>query len=240
MGRPPLGDRAMTSTERARKHRAKFAKPPSDPQLERARARIVALERELAAARESGKPAAAPTTPTTESNPSLSLTAQQKLEMAIRQHKRQLDGEYVQRRRDEIRKALEDTILPEYNKEREMYRELIKARKGIMTRSEYLKLVKCVHTDVLEPLLRAVDEKDEMPEKTLARVRTIAEGLKPQLEAAFHLLKAKKLRLVGEKEDPTTFPPLPKTYADLVKMRQAASQARAAKRAGAVARRHRS
>lgn len=162
------------------------------------------------------------------------MTAQQKLDAAIRQHKRQLDNEYVQRRRDEIRKALEDTILPEYNREREMYRETIKARKGIMARADFNKLRRCVHTDVvLDPILHALGAQD------IEKARAIVEGLRPTLDAAFHLLERLKSRLLSEREDPTTFVPLPKTYADLMKMRQAASEARAAKRAGAMARRQR-
>jgi hypothetical protein len=137
---------------------------------------------------------------------SLSVSAQQRLEAAIRQHKRKLDLEFEQRVRDECKKALEATILPSYNKTYAQYQDLIKARKGIMDKAAYRKILSCLHTDSRKSV---TDEK---------------------LNDAFHLFSQLELRLVDEKQNPTPTMQMPRTYEEMMALKCKVSEARKAKR----------
>ena len=130
----------------------------------------------------------------------LSMTAQQKLETAIRAHKRKIDAEFDLRLRTEVRHRLEDTILPSYNESYDKYREVIKSRKGVMDKSAYRKIIFCLHPD------RVANMKDEI--------------LSKRFRDAYDLIITLEKRLLDEKESPTELPPLPKTYAELMKARQ--------------------
>jgi hypothetical protein len=140
--------------------------------------------------------------------PSLSMSAQQKLESAVRQHKRKLDLEFEQRVLDECRKRIEETILPSYNREKAIYEDLIKARKGLMDRATYKKILACLH-----------------PDGSMSKER-VAE--------AFHLFSQLEKRLLDEKESPTPTMTMPQTYEELMEWKRRASEARKAKRARAV------
>ena len=67
-----------------------------------------------------------------------------KPQAAVRAHKQDLDPEYTRRLRDEIKWQI-DTILPDYNREREEFRATIKARKGVMDRATFNKIRNCLH-----------------------------------------------------------------------------------------------
>jgi hypothetical protein len=128
----------------------------------------------------------------------LSMSAQKKLEAAIRQEKRKLQAEFERAVQDELQRALNDTVLPQYNKEREDYRRVIAARKGIMTRATYRMILSCLHPD------RVTD-----PEQ------------KERYAKAFHAFTELKLVLCDEKEMPTTPSPIPRTYEEMMKRRAA-------------------
>jgi lambda repressor-like predicted transcriptional regulator len=127
----------------------------------------------------------------------LSLSAQQKLEAAIRQHKRQLDLEFEQRVQAEVQSRLEATILPHYNEKYNLYMSVIKARKGIMDRASYRKILAALHPD-----------------------RQLDPSLKKRAEDAFNLFTKIEKLVLDEKESPTGDESLPKTYADLMARRK--------------------
>ena len=77
----------------------------------------------------------------------LSMSAQQKLDAAIRQHKRNLDLEFEQRCRETCRRWLNDVSLPQYAKELIELERTIRDRKGIMDRITYKKILACLHPD---------------------------------------------------------------------------------------------
>jgi hypothetical protein len=109
---------------------------------------------------------------------SLSKTAQDKLDAAIRQHKRQLDAEYEQRRSHEIREHIK-RIMPMLQEEKnaaweaeQRYRRLFDEQKKIFTVDEWKLIRNCIHPDA------------NMSEKIRDR--------------AFDLFNTKKFALTGE------------------------------------------
>jgi ParB-like chromosome segregation protein Spo0J len=127
----------------------------------------------------------------------LSLSAKEKLEMAIRQHKKKLDAEFEQRIVAECQKRIEETILPYYNQTYTEYLDLIRNRKGLMTRVNYRKMLAALHPD-----------------------RVQGAEAKKRSEEAFQLLAKLEKRFLDETESPTSSITMPRTYGDLMKMRR--------------------
>ena len=144
----------------------------------------------------------------------LSLTAQQKLDAAIKQAKRALDLEFEQRIQDELRHRLEATILPHYKKTYDEYVRVIKARKGVVDRANYRKILAALHPD---------------------RVQDPA--LKKRAEEAFNMFTKIERLLLDEKQSPTATEPMPRSYADLMARKQRMAEARRKKRNGAAVQR---
>lgn len=147
----------------------------------------------------------------------LAMTAQQKLALAIRQHKHKLDAEFDQRVRDEVRRRIDEMYLPAHHKLIAESEEVLKTyrQKGIFTSAQFKKIVACLHPD---------------------RVRD--SELKEKYTEAFNIMNAKRLSLVSEAEEPTQKPPgFPKTYQELMELRAKTTAARKTKRADAVVRR---
>lgn len=140
----------------------------------------------------------------------LSLTAQQKLDAAISQHQRKLDQEFEARVLAGIQERLKSTVLPHYKKTEAQYRAIIKSRKGVMDRATYKKILSCLHPDRVD--------------RSLAR----------RYEEAFNLFTKLEAVLLNEKESPTPSLKMPTTYAEMMAMKQTASDARKAKRNGSV------
>lgn len=137
----------------------------------------------------------------------LTMSAQQKLDTTVRQHIHKLDVEFEQRVLTECRKRLEETILPSYNKSYAEHQEVIKARKGVMDRATYKKILSCLHPD-------RVDDA----------------ALKKRFEDAFHLFTQMEVVLLDEKQHPTTAMQMPRTYEELMALKQKTSAARKARR----------
>lgn len=137
----------------------------------------------------------------------LSMTAQEKLDAAVRQHKRKLDAEFEARVLDECKRRLNDISLPHYAKELSELERSISSRKGIMDRITYRKILSCLHPDrVPDPIL------------------------KKRYEEAFRLFSEIEKRLLDEKQSPTGFKKMPRTYEDLMVMRRKVQEERRAKR----------
>ena len=111
----------------------------------------------------------------------LPKTAQEKLAAAIRQHRRNLDAEYDQRRSKEIREHIQ-RIMPTLQQERneafqteQTYREFMRKQKKIMTVADFTFVLSCLHPD----------SRSAVTEERLRR--------------AFQLLQPKKFAITGEK-----------------------------------------
>jgi DNA-binding transcriptional MerR regulator len=77
----------------------------------------------------------------------LSLTAQQKLDTAIRQHKRQLDMQFEQQVRARVVQRIEESQLPHFREEWKEIRRLLEYQRGRISRNEYMKIMRCLHPD---------------------------------------------------------------------------------------------
>lgn len=128
---------------------------------------------------------------------SLPISAQEKIEIVLRQEKRKLQDEFEQRVRMEVKEALRERVLPQYEKEMEEARSIIKSRKGLMSREMYRLILGCLHPD---------------------RVSDFA--LKERYTKAFHEFKNLELQLCNEKEMPTNQAPIPRTWEELVAHRE--------------------
>jgi hypothetical protein len=125
-----------------RKAEGQSAKEPDIASLEQ---RIAELERENAKLRAK---AAKPSEPTVDPA-SLSMTAQQKLETAIRQATKRLEVERLARARAEVRKVWDDNYLPHYNEKKEMYERVIESRKGVMNKATFNLIRRALHPDFM-------------------------------------------------------------------------------------------
>lgn len=141
----------------------------------------------------------------------LSKSAQEKLAVAIRQHQRRLDLEFEQRLGSEIKRRVDEMVLPSYNESKRHYDAVLSARKGILKRVEFNKLLRCLHTDTA----RQVSDED--------------------LNDALNLILRHKVVLLCEADEPTATPPLPKTYEELMALKQKVSEERRAARQAARA-----
>jgi len=76
----------------------------------------------------------------------LSMTAQQKFDVALRQARRRLEAEITQRCRAEYRKLLED-VLVDYREKEKHYNIIIAQHKGLMDKTTYNLIWSCLHSD---------------------------------------------------------------------------------------------
>jgi hypothetical protein len=132
----------------------------------------------------------------------LSLSAQEKLAIALRQQQRQFE----QRVRDEVRKRLDEMVLPHHVKKLADAQAIIAARKGVMPRADYKKILACLHPD-----------------------RVSAE-LKAKYTEAFHILSELEIVLCKEAELPTEAADFPSTLAEMMARNAKVSAGRKAKR----------
>jgi transposase len=138
-----------------------------------------------------------------EVNPALlSMSSKEKLEAAIRQHKRKLELENDDRVRAMALEAMGKLL--EHHKEKYARAErILKSRKGIMDRATYRKILSCLHPDRLQ----AMGIKD-------------AAMLKRYEEAFARFTELEDL-LLDEKQNPTTFAPMPATAAEWIRAKEA-------------------
>ncbi len=140
----------------------------------------------------------------------LSLTSQQKLTAAIRQHQHRLDVEFEQRVREEIQKRMDEIILPHWKQQVEQAKTLYEKRKALMDKETFNVIRRALHPD----------SRNAISDKKLG-------------EAFDTFMKLEKY-LLNEKDSPTTFGDIPSTAAEWDKMRAARKSKRTA---GTVARR---
>lgn len=80
----------------------------------------------------------------------LSGTAQQKLEAAMRAHRRKLELEFEGRVQAECKKRAEELSLPGYFKRMDEIKQMLSwPRNSVMTKSDYNTILRCLHPDGL-------------------------------------------------------------------------------------------
>lgn len=136
----------------------------------------------------------------------LSLTAQQKLDNALRRHQRKLDLIFEGRVQEEINQRLDHIILPVWRKRIADARKIYDARRSITNKETFNLIIKCLHTDTR---------------------RHVSDDV---VNNAFIKFMALEKYLLNEKDSPTKFTGLPTTAAEWEQRKQEAAAMRRAKR----------
>jgi transposase len=142
----------------------------------------------------------------------LSLSAQAKLDIAIRQHKKKLDIAFEQRVRDEATRRVDEIVLPHWKKQIAQAEKLYAARKGLMDKETFNTIRRGLHPD----------SRNSISDKKLGE--------------AFDTFMGLEKYLLNEKDSPTEFGNVPSTLAEWDKLKMAAQQSRRMKTAQAVRR----
>jgi hypothetical protein len=148
MGRPPIGRKAMTGAERIRRFREKHrvVKTVTKPvtkldgadagKVAALEAKIVVLEGLLADARNQGGDPAV-----------LSKSGRERLDAAIRHHKKRLDREFSWRLHEESVRWMEEMRIPSMEKEWKHVIKMLENRRGHLTRAQFNLIRACIHPD---------------------------------------------------------------------------------------------
>jgi len=137
----------------------------------------------------------------------LSMSAQEKLDAAIRQHQRKLDAQFERRVLDEIKKRIDEMILPHWKKQIDQAQELYARRRGLMDKATFNKIRRGLHPD----------SRNSISDKVLGE--------------AFDTFMGLEKFLLAEKDSPTEVGAgLPRTWAEWEAAKQKATAARRAKR----------
>jgi hypothetical protein len=132
----------------------------------------------------------------------LSKSAQEKLDAAISAHKTKLDASFHTAVNDEVRKRIDEIVLPHWKQQIEQAQELFARRRGLMDKETFNTIRRALHPDSRH---------------------SISDG---KLGEAFDAFMALEKFLLAEKDSPTEFPDLPETWADWEKAKQRATAAR--------------
>lgn len=138
----------------------------------------------------------------------LSRSAQEKLDSAIRQHKRGLEAMFAQRVQDEVRRRIDEMVLPHWKEQIAEAQKLYERRHGAMDKATFNKIRRALHPD----------SRNSISDKVLAE--------------AFDTFMSLEKYLLNEKDSPTHFDGLPKSWAEWEKAKRDATAARRAKRNG--------
>jgi hypothetical protein len=137
----------------------------------------------------------------------LSQTAQQKFDAAIRQHQAKLDASFRIKIEDEIRRRIDEIVLPHWKQKIEQAQELFNRRRGLMDKDTFNTIRRALHPD----------SRNSISDRKLGE--------------AFDQFMALEKYLLNEKDSPTEFPDLPKTWQDWERAKQRATAERKARRA---------
>lgn len=142
----------------------------------------------------------------------LAMSAQEKLAAAIRQEKKKLETEFMKAVLLEVKKRIEQTVLPHYRKEQAEFQKVIKSRKGVMTKAEFKLVLTCLHPDRIAAFISDA-------------------GLKKRFADAYHLINDLEVVLLDETQHPTGpgFE-MPSTYEELMALKRKVSEERKAQR----------
>jgi hypothetical protein len=140
----------------------------------------------------------------------LSMSAKEKLVMALRQQTKKQEQEYearVQARVNDLVKHRLEMISKQWSEEQERVKRIMKNRYKFMTRAEYRKVLACLHPDWV------TDPKQKL-----------------RYEDAFRIFKELEKCVLDEKDSPTTYMPIPRTEADWAELKRQADERRKARR----------
>jgi hypothetical protein len=135
----------------------------------------------------------------------LSMSAQEKLDAAVRQHKRKLDVEFETRVRDEVKRRIDQMILPHWKEKIAQAQQLYARRRGAMDKATFNKIRRALHPDSR---------------------RSISDAM---LADAFDTFMSLEKFLLDEKDSPTDFSGLPRTWDEWEKAKRDATAARRAR-----------
>ena len=113
----------------------------------------------------------------------LSKTAKEKFDAAMRQYQKNLDAQFEERVQSEIQRRVKEMVYPRLQEREKDAERVVKARGGVFTLLEYNMILKCLHPD-MQP---SVEQKAE----------------------AVQLWHENKICLVPQKEDPKQYPSIP-------------------------------
>lgn len=137
----------------------------------------------------------------------LSLSAQQKLATAIKQHMQKLEATFHQRVNDRVNKVLDEIRLPQWKEQIEQAKRILDRRKGLMDKAMFNKIRRALHPD----------SRHSISDKLLAD--------------AFDAFMQLEKFLLDEKDSPTTWPStMPSTLAEWDALKRKASADRRTKR----------
>jgi hypothetical protein len=125
----------------------------------------------------------------------LSLTAQEKFDAAIRQYKKKLDLEFIPRVTEEVRRRIDEMMLPHWREQIAEAKTLYERRRGLMDKDTFNTIRRALHPD----------SRNSISDKKLA-------------EAFDRFMKLEKY-LLDEKDSPTPFQGVPNSLAEWDKMR---------------------
>jgi len=136
----------------------------------------------------------------------LSLTAQQKLDSALRRYQRELDLKFEGRVQAEINQRLDHLILPVWRRKIAEAKKIYDSRRSITNKETFNLIIKCLHTDTRKHV------SDETANDAFAKFMALEKYL------------------LNEKDSPTKFTGLPTTAAEWEQRKQEAAAMRRAKR----------
>jgi ParB-like chromosome segregation protein Spo0J len=134
----------------------------------------------------------------------LSMTAQQKLDSAIKQEKARLAVDFNRRVNDEIKKRLDEIFLPDIKKQIADAEKLYTRRKGMMTKDIFNAIRRALHPD----------SRNSISEQKLGE--------------AFDAFMALEKNLLDEKDSPTSWPDIPDNVEAWDRMRTRPAKRKAA------------
>lgn len=140
----------------------------------------------------------------------LSPSAQAKLAAAVRQHQRKLELEFRPRVQNEVRRRIDEIILPHWKKQIAEAKLYYDKRKGIMNRATFHLIWSALHPDSRN---------------------SITDG---KLERAFTAFSILEKHLLNEKDSPTMFGELPDNLAEWDKMKAKTKMDRARRHASSA------
>jgi hypothetical protein len=133
-----------------------------------------------------------------------SMTAQEKFDTALRQHQRKLDAAFDQRVADNVRRRIDEIVLPHWKQRLEDAERVMNRRRGIMDKALFNAIRRALHPD----------SRSAVSDKKLAE--------------AFDAFMGLEKLLLDEKDSPTGFDGIPSSLEEWDRMRVKRSTRRAA------------
>ena len=146
----------------------------------------------------------------------LSTSAQEKLAIAIRQHAKKLDMKFEQRVSEDVRRRLDEIILPHWKQQIEQAKRIFDKRRGFMDKATFNKIRRALHPD----------SRNGLSDKMLAE--------------SFDTFMSFEKHMLSEKDSPTDTPTVPSSLKEWDAMKAKTTAERRAKRSAAngLQRRH--